>query len=122
MNDVVLSKDNWLNEVETFITGKTFEKIDDNTYRKESIQYTGGQTIIINGQRMEQPGQQIKLTQSIILNGDGWISNLDDSNKQDFTQVVFSITTDDQEDNYEECIYWNDANRVKELINQIFRI
>ena len=41
MNDVVLSKDNWLNEVEAFITGKTFEKIDDNTYRKESIQYTG---------------------------------------------------------------------------------
>lgn len=122
MNDVVLSKDNWLNEVEAFITGKTFEKIDDNTYRKESIQYTGGQTIIINGQRMEQPGQQVKITQSIILNEDGWISNLDDSNKQDFTQVVFSIANDDQEDNYEECIYWNDTQRVKELINQIFKL
>lgn len=122
MNNVVLSKDNWLNEVEAFITGKTFEKIDDNTYRKESIQYAGGQTIIINGQRMEQPGQQVKITQSVTFNEDGWVSNLDDSNKQGFTQVVFGITAGDQENIYEECIYWNDANRVKELINQIFRL
>ena len=31
MNEIVLSKDNWLNEVEAIITGYSFNKIDDNT-------------------------------------------------------------------------------------------
>lgn len=119
MNEIVLTKDNWLNEVEAIITGYSFNKVDDNTYSKDTIQYSGGQTIVINGQRMEQPGQQIKISNVIRFNGDGWIANEAESNKQNFTQVVFEVKSDTQEIIYEECIYWNDTQRVKELINQI---
>ena len=122
MNEIVLPKDNWLNEVEAIITGYSFNKVDDNTYSKETIQYSGGQTIIINGQRMEQPGQQIKLSNIIRFNGDGWLADEDENNKQNFTQVVFEINSDSEEQSYEECIYWDDTQRVRELINQIFKI
>ena len=122
MNEIINIKDNWLNEVEFIVTEHSFMKIDDNTYSKETIGYTGGQTIIVNGQRMEQPGQQIKITQSIKLNGDGCISNMDDSCRRDFTQIIFSIGSGEHEDTYEECIYWDDANRVKQIIDQIFKL
>jgi hypothetical protein len=122
MNEIVLSKESWLNEVETLLNGYSFNKTEDGNYNKETIQYSGGQTIVINGQRMEQPGQQIKISNVIRFIGDGWIADKDESNKQNFTQVVFEIKSDVQEIIYEECIYWNDAQRVRELINQIFKL
>ena len=122
MNEIVLSKEGWLNEVETLLNGYSFNKTEDGNYNKEIIQYSGGQTIVINGQRMEQPGQQIKIMQSVLFNGDGWIADKDESNKQNFTQVVFEVKSNVQEIIYEECIYWDDTQRVKELIYQIFGI
>ena len=122
MNEIVLVKEDWLNKVETILNGYSFNKNEDGNYNKETIQYSGGQTIVINGQRMEQPGQQIKIMQSVLFNGDGWIADNDESNKQNFTQVVFEVKSDIQEIIYEECIYWDDAQRVRELINQIFGI
>lgn len=122
MNEIINIKDNWLTEVESIVTEHSFVKIDDDTYSKETIGYTGGQTIIVNGQRMEQPGQQVRITQSIKFNGDGWISNMDDSGRRNFTQIIFSIDTGEYADTYEECIYWDDTNRVKQIINQIFKL
>ena len=122
MNEIINIKDNWLNEVESTIYKYSFTKMDDNTYSKETIGYTGGQTIIVNGQRMEQPGQQIKITYSIKFNGDGWVSNMDDSGRRDFTQIIFSVGSGEHEDTYEECIYWDDTDRVKQIINQIFKL
>lgn len=122
MNEIINIKDNWLTEVESIVTEHSFVKIDDDTYSKETIGYTGGQTIIVNGQRMEQPGQQVRITQSIKFNGDGWISNMDDSCRRNFTQIIFSIDTGEYADTYEECIYWDDINRVKQIINQIFKL
>jgi hypothetical protein len=122
MNEIVLAKEDWLNGVESLLNGYSFNKTEDGNYSKETIKYTSGQTIIINGQRMEQPGQQIKITQSIVFNGDGCISNMDDSDKRNFTQVVFKINSDLQDQTYEECIYWDDTQRIRELINQIFRL
>ena len=122
MNEIVLAKEDWLNEVETLLNGYSFNKTEDGNYSKETIKYTGGQTIIINGQRMEQPGQQIKITQLIVFNGDGWIANEDESDKRNFTQVVFEINSDSQKQSYEECVYWDNTQRIRELINQIFRI
>ena len=122
MNEIVLVKEDWLNKVETILNGYSFNKNEDGNYNKETIQYSGGQTIVINGQRMEQPGQQIRISNEIRFIGDGWIADEDESNKQNFTQVVFEVKSDVQEIIYEECIYWGDAQRVRELINQIFGI
>jgi hypothetical protein len=122
MNEIVLAKEDWFNEVETILNGYSFNKTENGNYNKKTIQYSGGQTIVINGQRMEQPGQQIKISNEIRFIGDGWIADEDESNKQNFTQVVFEIKSDVQELIYEECIYWNDAQRVRELINQIFKL
>ena len=119
---MVLAKEDWLNKVETLLNSYSFNKAEDGNYNKEATQYSGSQTIVINGQRMEQPGQQIKIMQSVLFSGDGWIADKDESNKQNFTQVIFEVKSDVQKIIYEECIYWDDTQRIRELINQIFGI
>jgi co-chaperonin GroES (HSP10) len=109
-NTLVNIKQEWLNEIENYIFARGFQSTD---YGYERVQITRqpGQTISINGRVMQQPGKEIKITQNVIVVGDGWIANTNESNKMDFTQVRFETY---QEDNlvmeYEETYYWDEPN------------
>jgi hypothetical protein len=71
---------------------------------------------------MHQPGRSIECKQYIYFSGDGWIANVDESNKQFFTQVKFETYQDeDLAMQLEEAFYWDNPNYFIEFFNQVFR-
>ena len=54
--------------------------------------------------------------------GDGWVSNLDGTNQQSFTQIKFKILQDkDTQLDYEDCFYWEEIERFKNVFNEIIK-
>ena len=114
------TKDNWLSSIETSLLQLGFTKVD-NGFERTQQQRHGGQVTIINGQRMEQPGQIITIKNTITFNDDGWISNKDDTNKREFTQVIFEVFTNgNSQGSVEQCMYWDSPDDVIKTVKQIF--
>lgn len=114
------TKDNWLSSIETSLSQLGFTKVD-NGFERTQQQRHGGQVITINGQRMEQPGQIITIKNTITFNDDGWISNKDDTNKREFTQVIFEVFTNgNSQGSAEQCMYWDSPDDVIKTVKQIF--
>ena len=114
------TKDNWLSSIETSLSQLGFTKVD-NGFERTQQQRHGGQVTIINGQRMEQPGQIITIKNTITFNDDGWISNKDDTNKREFTQVIFEVFINgNSQGSAEQCMYWDSPDDVIKTVKQIF--
>lgn len=123
MNTIVNMKEQWLNTIQPILTGFSFNFVDD-MYVRETKHSSGGQTIIINGQRMEQPGQSYLVKYIIRFNGDGWIANEDETNQRPFTQVVFETSTNNENPQHivEMCLYWDEPDILGNYIKQIFKL
>ena len=121
MGEVVQhTKDTWLSSIETSLTQLGFTKVD-NGFERVHQQRHGGQVITINGQRMEQPGQIVTVKNVVTFNGDGWLVNEDDTNKREFTQVVFEVFTNgNSQGSAEQCMYWDSPDDVIKTVKQIF--
>lgn len=114
------TRDTWLSSIETLLTQLGFTKVDNGFERVHQQRY-GSQVTIINGQRMEQPGQIITVKNIIIFNGDGWLVNEDDTNKREFTQVIFEVFTNGNlQGSAEQCMYWDSPDDVITMVKQLF--
>lgn len=119
-NELVNIKQEWINTVESHIFPNGFEEILGG-YERIKLARQPGQTVIINGRQMQQPGKEIEIRQYIYLDGDGWVANMDESNKMEFTQVRFEAYQGDKLSmQYEEVFYWDDPTYFIKFFNQIF--
>ena len=119
-NELVNIKQEWINAVESHIFPNGFEEILDG-YERIKLVRQPGQTVIINGRQMQQPGKEIEIRQYIYLDGDGWVANMDESNKMEFTQVRFEAYQGDKLSmQYEEVFYWDNPTYFINFFNQIF--
>jgi hypothetical protein len=119
-NELVDIKQEWINAVESHIFPNGFEEILDG-YERIKLVRQPGQTIIINGRQMQQPGKEIEIRQYIYLDGDGWVADMDESNKVEFTQVRFEEYQGDKLSmQYEEVFYWDNPTYFINFFNQIF--
>ena len=118
--ELVNIKQEWVNTIESHITSRGFEKTDDG-YARVRIVRQPGQTIYINGRQMQQGGKEIEVRQNIFFDGDGWVADMDESNKMEFTQIRFEIHQGDNLTNkYEEMFYWDNPTYFINFFNQIF--
>ena len=118
--ELVNIKQEWVNTIESHITSRGFEKTDDG-YARVRIVRQPGQTIYINGRQMQQGGKEIEVRQNIFFDGDGWVADMDESNKVEFTQIRFEIYQGDNLTNkYEEMFYWDNPTYFINFFNQIF--
>ena len=118
--ELVNIKQEWVNTIESHITSRGFEKTDDG-YARVRIVRQPGQTIYINGRQMQQGGKEIEVRQNIFFDGDGWVADMDESNKMEFTQIRFEIYQGDNLTNkYEEMFYWDNPTYYINFFNQIF--
>lgn len=119
-NELVNIKQEWINTVESHIFPNGFEEILGG-YERIKLARQPGQTVIINGRQMQQPGKEIEIRQYIYLDGDGWVANMDESNKMEFTQVRFEVYQGDKLSmQYEEVFYWDNPTYFINFFNQIF--
>jgi hypothetical protein len=55
------------------------------------------------------------------LDGDGWVADMDESNKMEFTQVRFeTYQGDNLTTQYEETFYWDNPEYFINFFNQAF--
>lgn len=119
-NELVDIKQEWINAVESHIIPKDFEEILGG-YERIRLVRQPGQTVIINGRQMQQPGKEIEIRQYIYLDGDGWVADMDESNKVEFTQVRFEAYQGDKLSmQHEEVFYWDNPTYFINFFNQIF--
>lgn len=77
-----------------------------------------GQGVVmnINGQQFQQPGEVIKMMYKLEVLGDGSIDEIP------FSQINFQVKQgDDLVVDIEECIYYDEIEIVRNIINQIYR-
>lgn len=119
-NELVDIKQEWFKAIESHIIPLGFEETVWGYARVRTVRQPG-QTISINGQVMQQPGKEIEIQHNIYLDGDGWVANMDESNKVEFTQVRFEkYQGEDLTMQYEEAFYWDNPNYFINFFNQIF--
>ena len=118
------SKEQWLNDIEDILIKSGYVKETDDNYIIYTMQYTGtvrGSTMIINGQRIDQPGTQVVVKNTIKIGADGFISdnNDEETNKEEFTEVIFDSTVNNNERKHlEEFILWSeDLDSFKGFVN-----
>lgn len=70
----------------------------------------------INGQQFQQPGEIIKMMYKLEVIGDGYVDEIP------FSQINFQVKQgDDLVVDVEECIYYDEIEIVRNIINQIYR-
>ena len=75
-----------------------------------------GMVMNINGQQFQQPGEVIKMMYKLEVVGDGSVDEIP------FSQINFQVKQgDDLVVDIEECIYYDEIEIVRNIINQIYR-
>lgn len=75
-----------------------------------------GMVLNINGQQFQQPGEVIKMMYKLEVVGDGSVD------ETPFSQINFQVKQgDDLVVDIEECIYYDEIEIVRNIINQIYR-
>lgn len=77
-----------------------------------------GQGVVmnINGQQFQQSGEVIKMMYKLEVIGDGSVNEIP------FSQINFQVKQgDDLVIDTEECIYYDEIEIVRNIINQIYR-
>ena len=85
-------------------------------WKKEFEVQGQGVMMNINGRQFQQPGETIKMMYKLEVVGDG---SVDDT---PFAQINFQVKQgDDLVVDMDECIYYDEIEIVKNIINQIYR-
>ena len=120
-NTLVNIKQEWNDVIKSHISSQGFQETECG-YERIIITREPGQTISINGRVMQQPGKEIKIKQLVCFQGDGWVADMDESNKVEFTQIKFeTYQGNDLVMQYEEAFYWDNPNYFIELFNKAFK-
>lgn len=80
-----------IEEIKGVLEASEFVKKTENIWERETQIKQQGHTMIINGQRIQQPDQIIDLKYKVELCGSGSLENEDGSNHQDFEMVCIQV-------------------------------
>jgi hypothetical protein len=114
--EITSQRNKFMDSVHNLLTSIGFTNTNEVYEWNRQIQQRG-QTIIINGQRMDQPGQTITILYRIEILGDGCVMDESDNIEQEFTHIRFEFNGDI----HEECFYWDDFTHFENIIKQIIR-
>lgn len=96
---------------------RQFLQQDTQQIWKKEFEVQGrGVMMNINGRQFQQPGETIKMMYKLEVVGDG---SVDDT---PFSQINFQVKQgDDLVIDTDECIYYDEIEIVRNIINQIYR-
>ena len=122
MNNLINLREDFISNIKSALYNYGFKEEGEN-YLKNIQFRTPGQVMIINGQRMEHPGEIIETVYKVNIIGDGWVSNTDGVDKEEFTQIGFEIYQNQEKIWGEEfCFYWDNPNNFNIILNQVLNL
>lgn len=97
---------------------------EENIWKIEKDINDPGQTIIINGRRVDQPGKSRHVVYEVEIFGEGDISDIDTKKIENFVEINLNITTDTRREEIGPtfCIFAEDEELFNEIINKVFDI
>lgn len=110
-------KEQFYNLLAEEMLNRQFIQQDDLKIWEKEFEVQGrGVMMNVNGRQFQQPGEIIKMIYKLEVIGDG---SMDDT---PFSQINFQVKQDkDLVIDIEECIYYDEIDIVRNIINQIFR-
>lgn len=109
-------RDAFYQNLEDILTKYQFIK-NDNRYTIEYTCQKPGQTMIVNGQRIDQPPVSIPIKKEVTIIGDGSVSNEDGSNEQGFTQIELNLLINNEPNSaHHEAFMWDDINYFNKIL------
>ena len=110
----------WINER---LIGLGFSN-DNSFWRSERNIQTPTQTIVINGQRVDRPGETRRIVFQVELFGDGIMKDVESGTEDPFIELNFSV---DEGNGMEDvgptfCLYYDDQLLFNNVISEIFRL
>lgn len=114
--EITVQRNEFMDNIHNLLTSIGFTNTNE-VYEWNRQVRQRGQTIVINGQRMDQPGQIITIPYRIEIVGDGCVMDEDDNIEQEFTQIRFEVNGD----MHEECFNWDDFAYFENILKQIIR-
>lgn len=110
-------KEQFYNLLAEEMLNRQFIQQDDLKIWEKEFEVQGrGVMMNVNGRQFQQPGEIIKMMYKLEVIGDG---SMDDT---PFSQINFQVKQDkDLVIDIEECIYYDEIDIVRNIINQIFR-
>lgn len=115
-------KEQFISKLEEALFGYGFSKKDNNTYERIQTLTQPGQVMIINGRQMKQPDQLVEIKHVVKEVGDGYISNMDDTNKVDLTTYEFLVYVNGREQGAMSIAYrWDDVEDFKINLSNIIQ-
>lgn len=121
-NTLINIKQNWLDNIKSYMSQFGFNETEFGYERIETIREPG-QTISINGRIMQQQGKEIELKKSVTFLWDGWVANVDESNKVDFSQIKFEVYQGKRLImSHEDMFYWDEPDFFIKIFKKAFNI
>ena len=119
------TRDDFIKYISDSLISKGFKKDSEKELwvREQQIQ-TPGQTIVINNQRRDIPGQIKHIKFAIDIIGDGYAEDVKTERQDPFLEVDLTIFEEDNEihDWPIFCMYYDDQLEFNNTLSQIFRI
>lgn len=108
--------------LEDILTKYQFIK-NDNKYTLEETYQKPGQTMIINGQRIDQLPTPVLVKKEVTVIGDGSVSNEDGSNEQGFTQIELNLfVSNEPNGTLHEAFMWDDINYFNKVLTEFINM
>lgn len=126
MNDEVIirpSREDFISFINEQLIGLGFSKESEvEVWGCEKDIQSGGGTIIINGQRHDQPGETHHLRFEVEVFGDGEMKDVDTCEIDQFIEINFNIYQDkiSVSEHPTFCLFFNDNDLFNTLLNKIF--
>ena len=120
--DLIIPKQRFEQEIQNYFYRLGFEKIDEGYQLVREAQQQG-MNYIYNNQRIQTPPKTVQIKYKVTFEGDGEITDIDDNVERKFTQIRFESFVDDESLGIlEDCMYWDEPEKVLTYIKQLFKI
>lgn len=117
-----MDRESFLTKIEEYLISVGFDKIEDTFISKRQVQQPG-QTMIINGKRMMNPGQVIDVKFEVLLVGPGSMLNKNGECERKFDVIEFHIIQNGEYMvDYSNSFNWDEFGIFKMYCEKIFNI
>lgn len=120
--DLIIPKQHFEQEIQNYFYQLGFEKIDEGyQFVREAQQQ--GMNYIYNNQRIQSPPKTIQIKYKVTFVGDGELTDIGGNVEREFTQIRFETFVDNElQGILEDCMYWDEPEKVLTYIKQLFKI
>ena len=88
-------REQFIKQVQDALIGYGFVQ-NELEYKRTQSFTQPGQVMIINGQRIDQPGKEVAVEHIVRELGDGYYENIDGSNRVDLVTFEFQVLVDNE--------------------------